>query len=49
MNETHPNKEVMIGVGDVAPDFTLVDHAGTFHTLSESAKPIVLVIYRGDW
>jgi hypothetical protein len=40
-----------LGVGDVAPDFTLVDHHGQKTTLSASRdqNPVVLVFYRGYW
>lgn len=39
------------GVGDTAPDFTLVDHHGKKVTLSDSKgkSPVVLVFYRGYW
>jgi len=40
-----------LGVGEAAPDFTLVDHNGSKVTLSESKgkSPVVLVFYRGYW
>lgn len=40
-----------IGIGETAPDFTLVDHHGTKVTLSDSKgqSPVVLVFYRGYW
>ncbi len=40
-----------VGVGEAAPDFTLVDHHGTKLTLSDSKgkSPVVLVFYRGYW
>jgi cytochrome oxidase Cu insertion factor (SCO1/SenC/PrrC family) len=40
-----------LGVGEVAPDFTLVDHHGQKTTLSKSRgdSPVVLVFYRGYW
>lgn len=40
-----------VGVGESAPDFTLVDHQGRKVTLSESKgnSPVVLVFYRGYW
>jgi len=40
-----------VGIGEVAPDFTLVDHHGTKLTLSDSKgkSPVVLVFYRGYW
>lgn len=40
-----------VAIGEVAPDFTLVDHHGTKVTLSDSKgkSPVVLVFYRGYW
>ena len=40
-----------VGIGEAAPDFTLVDHHGTKVTLSDSKgkNPVVLVFYRGYW
>ena len=40
-----------LAVGEVAPDFTLVDHHGQKVTLSDSKakNPVVLVFYRGYW
>ena len=40
-----------IGIGEAAPDFTLVDHHGTRVKLSDSKgrSPVVLVFYRGYW
>ena len=40
-----------IGVGDVAPDFTLEDQNRNKVTLSETRGkiPVVLVFYRGYW
>ena len=40
-----------VGVGEIAPDFTLVDHHGRKVTLSESKtkSTVVLVFYRGYW
>lgn len=40
-----------IGVGDVAPDFTLEDQNGNKVTLSgaHGKSPVVLVFYRGYW
>jgi len=40
-----------VGVGDVAPDFTLQDQNGHTVTLSASRgqRPAVLVFYRGYW
>lgn len=40
-----------VGVGEVAPDFTLEDQDGRGVTLSQSRgkSPVVLVFYRGYW
>ena len=40
-----------IGVGDMAPDFTLEDQNRNQVTLSgaHSQSPVVLVFYRGYW
>jgi cytochrome oxidase Cu insertion factor (SCO1/SenC/PrrC family) len=40
-----------VRVGQVAPDFRLVDEQGTIHQLSQyrGKKNIVLVVYRGYW
>jgi cytochrome oxidase Cu insertion factor (SCO1/SenC/PrrC family) len=40
-----------IGIGDIAPDFTLADQNGRKVTLSEARRigPVVLVFYRGYW
>jgi peroxiredoxin len=40
-----------IGVGEVAPDFTLVDENNKKVTLSDARgkSPVVLVFYRGYW
>ena len=40
-----------VGVGDMAPDFTLEDQNGRTLTLSTEwkARPVVLVFYRGYW
>lgn len=40
-----------LGIGEAAPDFTLVDHHGTKVTLSDAKgkSPVVLVFYRGYW
>jgi len=40
-----------IGVGDVAPDFTLEDQDKNKVTLSAArgGSPVVLVFYRGYW
>ena len=40
-----------VGIGEAAPDFTLVDHHGTKVTLSDAKgkSPVVLVFYRGYW
>jgi len=41
-----------VGVGDLAPDFTLYDQDGVPHTLSAAVAKqdaAVLVFYRGHW
>ena len=40
-----------VGVGEVAPDFTLEDENGNKVRLSEARgkSPVVLVFYRGYW
>ena len=40
-----------IGVGDLAPDFTLQDQNNSKVTLSDvrGKRPVVLVFYRGYW
>jgi cytochrome oxidase Cu insertion factor (SCO1/SenC/PrrC family) len=40
-----------IGVGDIAPNFTLEDQNGHKITLSDARgkNPVVLVFYRGYW
>lgn len=40
-----------IGIGDVAPDFTLADQNGHKIILSDARRigPVVLVFYRGYW
>ena len=40
-----------VGVGDMAPDFTLEDQDGRTVTLSVELKkqPVVLIFYRGNW
>ena len=40
-----------LGVGEVAPDFTLVDHHGQKTTLfgARDKSPVVLIFYRSYW
>lgn len=40
-----------VGVGDVAPDFSLMTYAGSVTTLSDfrGEKNVVLQFYRGYW
>lgn len=40
-----------LGVGDLAPDFTLEDQQGRNVTLSSARgkRPVVIVFYRGYW
>ncbi len=49
--QTTPLRNRPIGVGDIAPDFTLEDRSGHKVTLSDARakNPIVLVFYRGYW
>jgi cytochrome oxidase Cu insertion factor (SCO1/SenC/PrrC family) len=44
-------RDTRVGVGGVAPDFTLLDQNGNQVMLSEarSKSPVVLVFYRGYW
>ena len=44
-------RETPVGVGEVAPDFTLVDHNGQKRSLAaeRGKRPVVLVFYRGYW
>jgi cytochrome oxidase Cu insertion factor (SCO1/SenC/PrrC family) len=46
-----PLRGTPIGVGDVAPDFTLEDQDGRKINLSDARgkSPVVLVFYRGYW
>jgi peroxiredoxin len=46
-----PTDVERITVGRIAPDFRLVDEAGTRHQLSEyrGHKNVILVFYRGNW
>ena len=46
-----PSRATPVGVGEMAPDFTLEDHHGRKASLSESRgkNPVVLVFYRGYW
>lgn len=46
-----PARTSPVGVGDVAPDFTLEDQDGHKVTLSQARgkAPVVLVFYRGYW
>jgi len=44
-------RENPVTVGDMAPDFTLVDQNGQKRSLSaeRGKRPVVLVFYRGHW
>ena len=43
-------REDVVTVGTVAPDFTLLDQAQRPWTLSDHLDaPAVVVFYRGDW
>lgn len=48
-NQTQSSRPV--SVGEVGPDFTLVDQNGNKVTLSDARgkSPMVLVFYRGYW
>ena len=49
--QTPTPRATPLGVGEMAPDFTLGDHHGRKTALSESRgkSPVVLVFYRGYW
>jgi peroxiredoxin len=51
MPTDHPNEDMVIKAGVVAPEFTLSGSDGNALTLSQGllAGPLVLVFYRGDW
>jgi peroxiredoxin Q/BCP len=40
-----------VGVGDIAPEFTLPDQDGRTHTLAaeRGRRAVVLIFYRGHW
>lgn len=40
-----------VGVGDMAPDFTLADQNGVQRSLAgeRGKRPVVLIFYRGHW
>jgi cytochrome oxidase Cu insertion factor (SCO1/SenC/PrrC family) len=44
-------REKPVGVGEVAPDITLMDHNGQKRSLAaeRGKRPVVLVFYRGYW
>ena len=46
-----PTRSLPVGVGDLAPDFTLQYQLGRKVTLSSARgkRPVVLVFYRGYW
>lgn len=46
-----PKRSPPVGVGEVAPDFTLEDQNGRPHPLSaqRGKRPAVLIFYRGHW
>ncbi len=48
---TPPGRSTPVGVGDIAPDFTLEDQNKNKITLSDARgrSPVVLVFYRGYW
>ena len=49
--EAQTPRATPLGVGEMAPNFTLEDQRGHKTTLSESRgkSPVVLVFYRGYW
>lgn len=47
--KTQRSKTEPLKVGEVAPDFSLIDQNGKKVTLSEAKNPVVLVFYRGYW
>ena len=49
--EESPGRSGKPGIGDLAPDFKLLDSEGEATTLQDLVKgqPIVLLFYRGDW
>ncbi|RMG96775.1 MAG: hypothetical protein D6706_09655 [Chloroflexi bacterium] len=51
MSLLHPNEAIAVKVGDVAPDFTLLNTDNRPFSLSAAIdqSPVVLVFYRGDW
>lgn len=51
MVDSHPNREIMVAVGDSAPDFTLQNSDGSYLSLSDGleAGSLILLFYRGDW
>jgi peroxiredoxin len=46
MSDIHPP-----ALGEIAPDFSLVDETGTQRSLAQlcAERPLVLVFYRGHW
>ncbi len=46
-----PMRSSPIGIGDMAPDFTLEDQSGHKIRLADARgkSPVVLVFYRGYW
>lgn len=49
--ELPPVEPERVGVGDVAPDFSLRAHDGDIVTLSDyrGSRDVLLVFYRGHW
>jgi len=49
--EAAARRETPVGVGEIAPDFTLEDQNGRKHSLSaqRGKQPVVLMFYRGYW
>lgn len=51
MDDTHPNADKLLKLGEIAPDFALADSDGQQLQLSAALVQgaVLLVFYRGDW
>lgn len=51
MDDTHPNADKLLKLGEIAPDFTLVNGDGQRLQLAAALAQgvVLLVFYRGDW
>ncbi|MCP5095035.1 MAG: redoxin domain-containing protein [Chloroflexi bacterium] len=47
----HPNDDIVIKSGQLAPDFSLQNIDGEMMVLSAqtAVTPLILIFYRGDW